>query len=110
MIKSSVIYHLIIGFGPKSEKIDGEECLSIKEVKKSLENFMIQISDHILAAFKLHPEKDVISLKKLTEIVESWRQNISVLDEINDEEGENDDEAGGYSDDYENFEDSGHDS
>lgn len=61
---------------------------------------MIPISDHILQAFKLHADKEWISLKKLTDTVETWRQNISVLDEINDEEEEDD---GANDEDYEDY-------
>jgi hypothetical protein len=73
----------------------------VKEVQKSLENFMIPTSDHILQAFKLHPDKPYISLKRLTDTVESWRRNISVLDEINDEGDEEED--AGQDEDYEDY-------
>lgn len=75
--------------------------MNIKEVQKSLENFMIPASEHILQAFKLHADKPHISLKRLTEAVENWRRHVSVLDEINDDEGEEEDN--GQDDDYEDY-------
>jgi hypothetical protein len=61
---------------------------------------MIPISDHILQAFKLHSDQDWISFKKLTDTVDIWRLNISVLDEINDEE---DEEDAANDEDYEDY-------
>ena len=60
---------------------------------------MIPTSEHILQAFKLHADKPYISLKRLTETVESWSRNISVLDEINDQ----DEEDSGQDEDYEDY-------
>lgn len=91
---------IILGFGGKTTNVEGEECLSVAEVKKSLENFMIPISDHILQAFKASPNSDWISYRKLSETVESWRSSISVLDEINDEA---DEEDAANDDDYEDY-------
>jgi hypothetical protein len=88
------------GFGGKTTTVEGEECVSVTEVKKSLENFMIPISDHILQAFKPSPNSEWISYRKLSETVESWRSSISVLDEINDEE---DEEDAANDEDYEDY-------
>ena len=65
---------------------------------------MIPTSEHILQAFKLHPDKPYISLKRLTDAVEGWRHNISVLDEVNDEEDE-EDKASNASEDYVDYDD-----
>ena len=64
---------------------------------------MIQISDHVLHAFKVSPTSDFISARRLNEAVDSWRQNIQVLDEVNeDSDGEEEDEEyGGFEEENE---------
>ena len=93
-----------LGFGSsKTERFEGEDCLSVKEVKKSLEVFMISISDHILQAFKPQPDAQLVSLKKLIDVVDMWRENIHVLDEINEQEDEEEADED-YDEDFEEVE------
>lgn len=72
-------------------KYEGEECLPISEVKKNLEKFSCQVPEYILRAFKPHPSEELISLKKMTETVEGWKQNIAVLDFIPEDHNDDDD-------------------
>lgn len=93
MKRSSVCRFLTPGFGSDATtvKYEGEECLPISEVKKNLEKFSCQVPEYILRAFKPHPSEELISLKKMTETVEGWKQNIAVLDFIPEDHNDDDD-------------------
>lgn len=83
----------IFGFDSQhTERHEGEDCLPIARVKERLQNYLIPTQDYILQAFKLNQDKELISLRRLTEAIENWKQNIYVLDELNDEEEDEEDE------------------
>ena len=79
--------------------------MSVKDVKKSLENCMIPVSDHVLQAFKLNSDSEYVSLKKLNETIDSWTQTIAVLDEVNDEEDEDNDRSVDSAEKFDEFAD-----
>lgn len=79
--------------------IDGEECLHVREVKDTKEEYEIYLPEYFLNAFKTHPSSEYISLKKLSETVEAWKASLPVLDMLEEEEEgeeEDEDEYGGF--------------
>ena len=83
---------------------EDHQTLDKQTVVNSLDKYAVEGCDYIIDAFKIQPDKRWISLKKAEEKIEIWADNIRLLDGVNEEVEIEDEQEGGYGDEFDDDE------